>query len=106
MTLLMALVSIQEELNRNNETVNAGGRAVGFKQQGSSGGAAVLTLAHRRTQAAVFIGFSPPYHLIRPHAYRRLVRHASSCSLSSVKWQRRQQVIRIVDHCKEMTNTP
>lgn len=106
MTLLMALVSIQEELNRNNETTNAGGRAVGFKQQGSSGGAAVLTLAHRRTQAAVFIGFSPPYHLIRPHAYRRLVRHASSCMLSSVKWQRRQQVIRIVDHCKEMTNTP
>lgn len=71
-----------------------------LSQQRSSGGGAVLTLAHRRTQAVLFIGFSPPYQLIRAHAYKRVcfLMCSEQCSM-----ERRQRGSKNVDYCKEMT---
>lgn len=50
-----------------------------FSRKASSGGAAGLTLAASSALAAIFIGFSPPYHLIRRHACRLAVVPVSEC---------------------------
>lgn len=49
------------------------------RRKASSGGAAGLTLAPSSALAAIFIGFSPPYHLIRRHACRLAVVPVSEC---------------------------